>query len=779
MLENYLKVALRNFIKHKIYSSINVLGLAMGMACCIFILLWIQDELGYDRFHKNADNLYRVIVKFPNNPVETTSETSPWAIGPLLKRTYPEVIKATRLVNRTYLTKYKNNHYYEKCLLVDADFLEMFTFPFIKGNPQKAFPDRNSVVISERLAKKFFKNDDPIGKMLKINNWLNLAVTGVIKNVPANSHLQFDFLAPVQILGEETINSWAFANYSYILLQKNAPPDDLRKKIANTIMEHDDRTTIKTVVDLQPFTRIHLYLLNEQEVSPIVYIYIFFCIALIVLFIACINFTNLSTARFSFRTKEVGLRKVLGAIRPHLIKQFLIESMLMSSIAMIFAIVLVLLLLPEFNSLASKQLSLDFSSNIWHLLTLILIVMITGIIAGSYTALFLSSFQPINVIKGTGTPGSMQYILRKFLVISQFASAGVLIICTAIIYSQINYFHNKELGFDKDNIVSIPMNGQLHQKYDTIKHELLQNQNILNVTSSTSMPFYLMNYNPVHWEGKSPGRDIGFNFASVDYDYFETFKMKMVKGRSFSREFPTDKQNYIVNENAVKFMEMKDPIGKQFSIWEDKGKIIGVVKDFHLFSLHRKIEPAVFTLSPNWKHLHMFIKIKTHDITSTLGYLGNLIPKFTPDFPYEYHFVDDTYSNEYGREKQIGNMFKYFTFLAIFISCMGLYGLTSYMAEQKTREIGIRKVFGASVSTIVLSLSKKFVKWILIANIISWPVAYLVMNKWLQGFAYHTKIYIWIFFISTLISLIITVLTVSYQSFKAAKVNPVDSLRYE
>lgn len=771
MFISYLKVALRNILKHKGYSLINIAGLAIGMACFILIFLWVRDELSYDRFHKNADNLYRAIVEHPDG----VFSVSPWALAPTLKNNYPEIIKATRFVYRTALLRYGEKCFYEEGGLVDADFFEMFSFPFVKGTPEKAFQSVNSVVISEKIARKYFGDDEPIGKVLNMNNQLNLAVTGIIKNVPSNSHLQFDFISPVQLAGEDKLSSWSFESITYLLLQNHSSPNEVRKKIAGIIKKYDKRTDMEPVLDIQPLVNIHLYPLRGTGL--IIYIYIFSSIAVIVLLIACMNYMNLSTARSSARAKEIGIRKTVGAAKTNLIKQFLGESILMSFIAMLLAIVLVLLFLPEFNSLASKQLV--FHPGFFHLLGLVLIIIVTGVISGSYTALVLSSFQPVNILKNFQGSGAKRHILRKVLVVTQFACAVTLIICTAVTYSQLNYIQNKHLGFDKNHIVSIPINSEIREKYNVIKNEILRNQDILNVTSATSMPINITSFNPVYWEGRTPDQYVVINFASVDYDYFATFNMEIVDGRSFSREFSTDQQNYIVNEAAVRLMGIENPLGKLFSIWKNKGEIIGIVKDFHSKSLHDEINPIVFTLSPKWQHAHMFVRIKPDHVTSTLNYLKNTITQFAPRHPFEYLFLDEAFGNQYTDEQRVGTIFTYFTLLAIFISCLGLFGLISYTAEQKTKEIGIRKVYGASAANIIYMIASEFVRLVVLASVIAFPVAYYAMHKWLQNYAYHTNINIWIFFLSALLSIMVAILAVSYQSFKAAAANPIKSLKYE
>lgn len=773
MLKNYLKIAFRHIIKHKVFSLINIAGLSVGIACCIFIFLWIQNELSYDRFHENKNDLYRIIIHSPMG----TIIASPYAMVPLLKESYPEIVKATRYYGIDYAVKYEDKTFYETGGLVDGDFFEMFTFPLVKGNPRDALPDKNSVVISERLAVKYFGNEDPIGKILTMDNQVKLAVTGVLKNVPANSHLQFDFLASMQLLPQELLASWAKESIGYVWLAPNASVDGLRKKIADTIVNNDKRNKIKTVVDLQPLKDIKLYSFTGTD--PIVYIYIFAAIALIILLIACINYINLSTAKSSYRAKEIGIRKVLGAGRGNIIKQFFGESILITFFAMILAIILVMILLPVFNSMTLKQLSLNFFHNITALLFLIFITALTGVLANSYTALYMASFQPINIIKTSFTPGSRNYNLRRVLVVIQFALTVILIICTAVVYKQQDYIRNKDLGFDKENILSISMNEELKKNYDVAKQELLQNPGVLHVTSAVSPPLNITNFNFVYWQGKSPEESVHFNWDRVNLDYFETFNMKMAQGRTFFEEFSPNNLKYIINETALKYMDLKEPLGKLFSIQSFKGEIVGVVKDFNNSSLHSEINKVAFILTPGADHDYMYVKMGAGNIPQTLSYVKNVLLKLAPSFPLQYRFIDEMFDAQYKSEQQSGLIFKYFAILAIFISCLGLYGLVSSAAEQKTKEIGIRKVYGASEQSIIYMMSKEFVKLDILSAIIAMPIAYYVMHRWLQNYAYHTTLNIWIFLGSAALSILITILTVWYQAFKAARANPVRSLKYE
>ena len=773
MIRNYFKVAFRQLNQHKGYSFINIMGLAVGMACCILILLWVQDEFSYDKFHANSNELYRTTMKLG----ERWGASSPWAMIPVLKEDYPEIIKGTRYARRTLLANYADKNYYESVAFVDDDFFDMFTFPLVEGNRKTLFTSINSVVISEKAASKYFQDEQPLGKVLKLNNDSELIVTGIVKNVPANSHMQFDMLVPVELVGEERLQSWWLESNSYILVGKNIDVNLLRTKIANVIMEHDTRTDEAKLLDIQPLSEIHLHSLTGS--GPIIYVYIFSTIAFFILLIACINFMNLTTARSVTRAKEISMRKVVGALKTNIIRQFYCESIITSLIAFFCALLLVYLFLPSFNTIAEKSLSMDTVLNSSTLIGLFGIVLLTGLISGSYPALVLSGFKPAVILKGSFKSSSKGLMLRRILVVGQFVITIVLIIGTFVIYKQLNFIRHKNLGFNKERIVVVPMNSALRNNYDALKAEMLQNSQILNVTSANNMPTNIGNINPVYWEGHGPEDYVTINFATIDYDYFEIFGMEFAHGRGFSREFSTDKINYVINEAALRLTGLESPIGKMFSLWNYEGTIIGVVKDFHSRSLHNEIAPVVFVLTTNWPHNWIFVKIKPDDIPASLQYVEETVSKFAPSFPLEHFFLDESFDRQYRLDQRIGTIFKYFSILAIFISCLGLLGMASFVAEQRTKEIGIRKTLGASVSSITALMSREFLLLIIIANVLAWPIGYLVMERLLRGYAYKTDITIWIFFTAGLLACAITLLSVGIQTLRAARANPVDSLRYE
>jgi len=773
MLNNYVKVFLRGLIRQKGYSFINIAGLAAGMACCILFLLWISDEVSYDRFHENADNLYRTFV----NHEGMRGSTGPWALAPVLKEDYPEIINSSRCRIRDLAVKYDEANYYEAVAMVDKEFFEMFTFPFVLGNPATAFDSRLSAVITEQAARKYFGADNPVGKTLTVDNTYDLVVTGVIGDIPSNSHLQFDLLAPVQLVGEERLGSWWYECFTYIQLDKNAVPDEVSSKISGVIMKYDKRTNAQITLDIQPITRIHLYAL--QGADPVIYVYIFSIIAVLILLIACINFINLATARAGGRAKEIGMRKVVGAAKSDIVKQYFGESICASVTALVIAVILVWLFLPAFNTMAGKHLTLNTAGNISTAAGLLGIAIITGMISGSYPALLLSSFRPSEVIKASKQQRAGGLNIRRILVIGQFTAAIVLLIGTLVVYRQLDYIRNKELGLNKEHVAVVTMNNELQAGYQSLKDELKMNPNITSVSAATSMPTDIHSVNPAYWEGKGPEDYTRFNFVGVDYDYFETFGMELVQGRSFSEEYPTDNQNYIINEVGLKLTGLREPLGKMFSMWDNEGKIIGIVRNFHSKSLHNELSPILFTLRPDWNKRYMFVKMKPGSISGTIEFIKNKAAEFAPGYPFDFTFLDEAFDRQYRIDRRVGSVFKYFTILAVFISCLGLFGMASFMAQQRIKEIGIRKTLGASTAGIVLLVSREFIGLIFISILIAWPAAYFAVQRLLENYAFRTDINVWIFAAAAALALIIAMLTVGYQTIRAARSNPVDSLRYE
>lgn len=806
MFRNYFKIALRNLRKHKGYSFINVAGLAIGIACCLLIFLLIRDELSFDQFHEHKNQIYRVIIQQPGQFYMGTDylAVTPAPLASALIEEFPEVIKATRIdQSNNVIMSYKNKRFYEDGFLwADNHFFDVFSFPFLRGDQSEALSEPYSMVISKRMAQKYFGDEDPIGKIMALSNRYDFKVTGIMKDVPQNSHLQFDFLAPLMTLKsirgqEDYLESWGnYSYYTYILLSKGYPPKSLEKKFSAFSekymgerlcrMRERDPTREAGRFFLQPLKRIHLYSHLNFEISPnsdIKQIYLLSALAFVILLIACINYMNLATARSAIRAKEVGMRKVIGAERRQLIRQFIGESIFLSFIAILLAAILVEILLPVFNSIIGKSIRLHFFNDWEFFIGLICVALVVGIISGSYPAFFLSSFQPVTVLKGNLKTEVKGSILRRILVIFQFAASIVLVISTVIIYSQIEYMRNMKLGFSREQVVVLPVRDrELRQNHEPFKHELLQNPAILGCAASTWLPSNIRtNVGDTIWEGMEEGMDMQVYLLQADYDFIDLFEIELVEGRNFSREFSTDSQAYIVNEAARKIFGWEEALGKRFGFRREEiglGQVIGVVKNFHFLSLHQEIQPLVIHLTENWMS-YLSVKINTQNIRQTVEFLKTKWKKFSPNYPFEYFFLDDDLEKMFRSEMRLGKIFASFTVLAIFIACLGLFGLASFTSEQRTKEIGVRKVLGASFSNIVVLLSKEFSKWVLIASLIAWPVAYYTVSQWLQSFAYRISIGIWIFLLSTILALFVAMITVSFKAVKAALANPVDALRYE
>ncbi|NIN91629.1 MAG: FtsX-like permease family protein [Candidatus Aenigmarchaeota archaeon] len=783
LLWNYVKVALRKIRKHKGFFFINISGLAIGMACCFLVFIWVQDEMSFDRFHTNAKEIYRVLL----NPQGTDIFNSygPGPLGPALKADYPEIVNFTRKFGHaTGPLKYRNQVFNGKVCGVDPTFFEIFSFPFIKGDSKNCLSEPRSIVLTEKMAAILFHEEDPLGKTVGFEwwgTWHDLKVTGVIEDVPYNSHILFDYLLPFEFVtwSGMTIEDWDIGAYqTYVLLPKNADSSVVQEKIAGTVKRHFPEST--TTIYLEPLTRIHLY--DFTGGGPITYVYIFSIIGVLILCIACINFMNLSTARSMECAREVGMRKVIGSTRFQLVKQFLGESVLLSFISFILALILVQSLLPSVNNIVGKQLTLSYVGS--PLFIFLGIAILTGILSGSYPAVFLSSFRPVAVLKGQMRLGSHNIRLRKLLVIGQFVVSIALIIGTIIIYQQLVYVRNTDMGINKEHVINMELRGSLRNQYYIIKRELLRNSDILAVSATNGSFLRRFGTDKIGWEGKPEDKRIFMSIHSVDFDYQKIFDIEMAQGRYFSRGYPTDiSDGIIVNETAAKIMGMEFPIGKRISCWipfdpRRSGAIIGVAKDFHFRSLHEKISPLVLVMAPGW-FTDVYIRIKPENVPETLVFLEKTLAELAPDFPLEYSFLDEDIDSLYKTERRIGSLVRYGTFLAIFIACLGLFGLASFTAEKRTKEIGIRKVLGASVSGIALLLTKEFTKWVILANLIAWPIAYYVMSRWLQNFAYHIKIGIGTFLLSAALALVTALITISFQAVKTAACNPVDSLRYE
>ena len=783
MFKNYFNIAFRNLKKYKGFSFINILGLAVGMACTLLILLWVQDELSYDRFFPNAEGLYRVIdsEKYSNGE-ESVFSMNPPSLAKTLVNEYPEITDAARLrtVKNTVL-QYKDKRFTENNLMfVDPSFLKMFSVHFLKGNENKALSNLSSIVITTQTAEKYFGNSDPLGKIIKIDNHLNFEVTGVIKNIPLNSHLKIDFLLPFDAIKDfgYTIEGWeSFAHTTYVLLNRNADFQKVSKKISNTIIQN--QKDINTTIGLQPVTNIHLYSSNIWGIGgtgDITQVYLFSIIALLILLLACINFINLSTARSSNRAKEIGMRKVIGASRKNIIIQFFLESIIYTFISLIISIILVYDLLPAFNSLSGKESSFNLQNNFGLLLLTLGIAVFTGIISGVYPALLLSAFKPVKVLKGKFNSGSGNKNFRKPLVTFQFVLTIILITGTVVVNRQLHLIQNKNLGFNKEHVLCINLQGKLNKKADLIKNELSRNKQVINISGVSYPPSGVLSSTDVKdWEGKKSNNHFLIYMLIADHDFARTMQINMIRGRFFSKKFSSDTANgCIINQAAVRAMDMNSPLGKKIL----NLKIIGVIKDFNFSSLHSQISPLIIYYAPS-EIKELLVRIKPGEISSTIKSLEQTWDNVAPEYPFEYSFLDEQINKLYQSDQKISMVINTFSFLALFIACLGIFGLASFTAEQRTKEVGVRKVLGAKVTGIVLLLSKEFTKYVLLANIFAWPVAYFVLSKWLGSFAYHIDMQWWMFIVPGLIAFAVAGVSVSYQAIKAALTNPIKSLRYE
>jgi putative ABC transport system permease protein len=787
MLKNYLLVTVRNLKKNSTYSLLNIIGLAVGMTAFILIALYVQYELSFDKYHENADRIYRV--------VREERAFTPAPLGPSLKEKIPEVESAARILRRNKtLISYEQKHFLEEEFYwVDPETFDIFSIPFIGGDPETALNDPSAIVLSRRTAKKYFGNSDPMGKVLTVSERYEFKVAGVFNDMPANSHFVMEAVVPYETYFQITTNditSWrSNFSYTYFLLRKGADPEVMENKISSVIeipllKAAGIKEPYPKVYSIQSVTEIHLHSHLMQEVganNDMKYIILFSSIAFLILFIACINYMNLTTARSLRRGKEVGMRKVVGAQKGQLIVQFLGESVAMAVLATIFSIMMVLVAFPAFNSLVERQLSLNPIQNPQLFLGLFFVTLFVGLFAGSYPALRMSGFRPISVLGGAFTRSAKGSSLRNVLVLIQFSITIFLIICSIAVREQLKFIKTVDMGYTKEQIITLPVRGRsARQNIQSIKTELLQYSDITAVSTSARLPNNIDTFTSRNWTGLNLEEPIPIYYNTADYDFIDLYGMQIVQGRNFSRDFPSDETGaFLINETAVKVAEWESPIGRKFTHWSgETGEIVGVIKDFHLRSLHSPIEPLyVFLNTRNFSNIS--IKIKSVNIPAAIDHVEGVMKIFAPSTPFSYSFFDEVFERAYFTEQRMGRVFGTFAILAIFIACLGLFGLTVFAAEQRTKEIGIRKVLGASDSKIFLLLSKEFIRWVLLANLIAWPIAYFAMNKWLQNFAYRIHIGIVAFLISGGTALLIAYFTVSYQSIKSARANPVNSLRYE
>ena len=811
MISNYLKIAFRNLLKYRFISFINLFGLTVGLTCCLLILTYILNELSYDKYHPKSNNTYRVTRSFFNPETKAMAlnlgTISP-PFGPLLENDFKsDIKKMTRLLsNGTTPTRYEDKMFNERnVFFADENLFDVFKVDVVKGNPQKALTDPFSVMLSETIAKKYFGNDEPMNKVIRLDNNLSMKVTGVYKSFPANTHIHpeimisFNTLKDSTIYGENALRTnWGNNSFfTYIVTPDGFDPKKMEAQFPAFIDRHmpnDGQARFKqsdgTALALQKLTDIHLRShmdYEAEENGDIKRVYVFSAIALFILLIACINYMNLSTARSALRAREIGVRKVVGAQRKEIIAQFLSESVLVSFVALIIAIGLTYMTLPWLNKLSGQELTIKTILN-WKIFTFIIIVpFVVGIVSGIYPALFMSSFKPVMVLKGLFRAGGANISFRQVLVTLQFSISIILIISTAIVFKQLRYMQQKSLGFDKEHVITMQYaSAGLADRYDAFRNDLLANSNIKDAGRSSRIPtgrlLDAMGSQIQSSDTLAP-TNADIKFVSADHDFVTTYGVKIAAGRNFSRDFSLDTGSFLLNEAAVKILGIKsneDAVGKNFQYGNRKGKIIGIFNDFHFESMHQKIVPLVLLVPRNPNNYgNLSVKIAGNNIPAALAHIESVWKKFLPETPFQYTFLDENFDRLYQSEQRQGAIFTVFACIAIFIACLGLFGLSAFAITQRIKEIGIRKVLGANVSTIVALLSKDFLKLVAIAAVIAFPVAWYAMNSWLEDFAYRINIPWWIFLLAGVLAAIVALATISFQAVKAALANPVKSLRTE
>jgi len=802
MIANYFKFTIRNLLKYKKYTIINILGLAVALTSCIFILHFVFNEIYYDSFHENYNNIYRVNMDeafLGYGPV--TSKM----LAPTLKAEFPQVKNSTRiLANKKpmYVQQNKNTIKENNLLYADNNIFDVFTFPLKVGDKHHALEKPNSVVITQKIADKYFNNQNPVGKILHVkieSNWYDLNVTGILKDIPSNSDFHVDFMISLSVINgsddisgkkQEENNSigssdWNMMNvYTFIRLQDGVTASSFESSLPAIIHKYWVHVSKKTFI-LEPLKDIHLYKIDNaciKQATAIKDVYIFSAIAILILIIACFNFIILSTARASIRAKEIGIRKIIGADRKELIKQFLIESIILSFISLPVALIMVELLIPVVSKLLDTNFSSTFFDMLKYVSVLFGIILLVGVFSGCYVAIYLSSFEPVTVLKNKIDGKNSHGYFRKVLITAQIAIFVGLFICSLIIYNQLRFIRNDRLGFNKEHLITIDIgNTKLEGKYEAFKNEILRNPQVVNASAGSYLPLPITQViflQTTLWQ--NPGKKIKYNLGFVDYDYFQTLKAELLKGRLFSQQYSEDLiESVVINKSAMKSFGIKNPIGSVIKLQSGSKRIIGVVDDF-VVSHYKTVEPLVFELKPEMFLIGtIVIRLGSNDFQQTISSIKNTWDKYCPETNFEFHFVDNELDQQYQKDQRFGEITGIFTGLAIFIACLGLFGLSVFMIERRTKEVGVRKVLGASIWNIFFLQSKEFIYLSLIANFMACPAAYYFMNKWLQDFAYRIDISWWIFILSGGAALLIALLTVSIQAIKAATANPVEALRYE
>ncbi|HYC84915.1 MAG TPA: ABC transporter permease, partial [Chryseosolibacter sp.] len=747
MIRNYLLIAFRNILRNKLFSFVNIIGLAFGISSALLIFLWVNDELLVNQFHPNVGRIYSVMEnqKYTDGKLYTFSST-PGPMAPFIKEKYPEIERASRYTwEVSNLFAYDDKAFFEPGRYADADFLHMFSFSFKAGNRESALVEKSSIVISESMAKKYFGDQDPLGKMLTMNKTTPFTVTGVFYDIGKNSSMRFEYLLPFEFFFDQNkswLGEWDNNNIrTFIMFSEGVNAEHFASKLKHEVKAHDPETNVELFI--HPFKDAYLYGNFENGIQSggrIDYVRIFFIVAIFVLVIACINFANLATAQATKRAKEVGLRKVIGAVPRQLFKQFMGESFLTVCISAVISLLIVLLLIPVFNEITGKQMGLNLLDT-RIVIMFASIILFTAFVAGSYPAIFVADFKPVQVLKGQLRAGSKAAVFRKVLVVFQFFLSIVLIISTAVVYRQMQFMQNRDIGFDRDNVFYLWMEGDVNKNFNTFRNRLASLPGIESVTASGQLPIEIGNSTSgLEWEGKDPNERILFSNLNVDFNFIQSMKMEMVEGRPFDPSLVTDSGNYIVNQKAAeKFGFKNGTAGQDLTMWENKGKIVGVVKDFNFGSLHNPIEPLVLHIEPKWFSC-LLVRAKSGETESALRSAETLWKEYATGYPFRYSFLNHDWERFYQSEGQRGKVFNTLAILSIFISCLGLFGLSAFSAERRTKELGIRKVLGASVPGLVQLMNREFATLVIISALIGCPVGYYFMSKWLETYAYHIEI---------------------------------------
>ncbi|MGG7661794.1 ABC transporter permease [Dyadobacter sp. BHUBP1] len=783
MLRNYFNIAIRSLLKNKLFSFINIFGLALGMACSLLIWLWVKDELSFNRFYPGIADIYYVRSAYNEHGQTGVSDVTPSPWQETLEKNVTDVRAVTKITfERELLVQVGEKSTKETGIYASSSFFKVFQTPFIEGSASKAIERPTSIAISRKMAEKYFGKSSAVGKALRLNNTSDMIVSAVFEDIPHNSSVRFNWIVNFKAQEADWMKWWGNSSFkTYALLAPGADPAKV-EKVMRQVIKKAAPPQLTSFPLLQKMADTYLYT-EYANLKPsggrIEYVRIFSVVAVFILLIACVNFMNLATARSLKRAREVGVRKVVGAEKRFLVMQFLGESLIVSTLASILATFLVLLVLPVFNKIVLKNIELHWNDPfLWS--SIIGLTLITGIVAGSYPALYLSAMQPVRILKGKMTFSNSSLHLRKGLVVFQFSLSIFLIVGTLVIGNQMNYIQNKRLGLDKENIVYIPLEGELNNRLEPFRQEILASPTVSAATTVGEIPTNIYgNSGDLDWTGRDPDTDNTVFATYVGYDFTKTMNIRMAAGRDFSKEFAADTTNYIINEAAARLMKMQDPVGKQVKFWMGKGTIVGVMKDFHITSLHTAIKPLILVHYKGLNTEHMMIRIKAGETSRALAHIEQVTHAFNPNYPFTYHFLDESFEKMYRSELIVGVLIRYFGIMAIVISCLGLLGLAAFTAEQRTKEIGIRKVLGANVASVVTLLSRDFIKLVLIAIMLATPPSWYVMDRWLSDFAYRTELSWQIFLLAGLIATGIALLTVSFQSIKAALTDPVQSLKTE